>query len=286
MEKVIVKTVGHGTAASNIGPLGNTLHVIVHNWHSMYDGPINVSLDVVEATGPDADGRVSSDKIQTTETIHATWMPSGSNRLTAPNIRVGERVEILQEADTDRYYWRPMGLDEDLRRLETIIWGISATPNEGDDPTDPENRYWIEFSSHSKKIVLTTSDKNGEATRYSVSMDLEEAIVNLMDTRGNYGTLTTLEDNWKFGTRQGSYLELDKVDINLNAVRDLDVSVGNNLNVQVGNNATFQIANLLRLLATQIEAEGSTGINLKGGGATINLSGNTITWSASSFVGN
>lgn len=278
-DTLIVKTVGWGTAASNIGPLGNNLHVIVHNWHSMHDGPINVAVDTLESENTDHIGNRSSDRIRTTQTIHATWLPSGSNRLTAPNIRVGERVEILQESDRDVYYWRPAGLDEYQRRLETVVWGISASPNEDDDVMDPNNRYWIEFSSHSKKIVLTTSSKNGEPARYMLSFDLAKAIFNLMDSRGNYATLTSLEDNWKIGTPQGSFIEIDKIDINVNVVRNLNMKVGNDLNVEVGNNINASVAN-------SILANASTSIDITGGGANIKLENNIITWTASEFIGN
>lgn len=283
---VIIKTVGWGTAASNIGPMGNTLHIIVHEWHSMYDGDINVTLDPMESSTIDIDGNVTFDKIQTTQTIHATWMPSGSNRLTAPNIRVGERVEVLEESDTGNYYWRPAGLDEKHRRLETIIWGISATPNEDDDPYDPENRYWIEFSSHSKKIVLTTSAKNGEKARFNITIDGGEGLFNIMDHKGNFATLNSMEDNWKVATTQGSFLEVDKVDINILAVNDLAARIGNDMSVQAGNNISVSASNDISLNSTTISANGSNSVTVKGGGATMKWAGGGITWTGSFFTGN
>lgn len=278
-DTLIIKTVGWGTAVSNIAPLGNTLHIIVHNWHSMHDGPIDVTIDTVESENIDHQGTVSQDKIRTTQSIHATWMPSGSNRLTAPNIRVGERVEVLQESDRDVYYWRPAGLDEQQRRLETIIWGISGSPNESDDVMDPNNRYWIEFSSHSKKIAITTSAKNGEPVRYSISLDTADGVLNTMDSRGNYATLTSLEDNWKIATQQGTYIELDKVDINVNVVNNLNMKVGNDLNLEVGNNINATVA-------ANVLANAATSMSLTGGGANIRLADNIITWTASAFIGN
>ena len=283
---VIIKTVGWGTAASNIGPMGNTLHIIVHEWHSMYDGDIDVTVDPMESNATDIDGNMSFDKIQTTQTIHATWMPSGSNRLTAPNIRVGERVEVLEESDTGNYYWRPAGLDEKHRRLETVIWGISATPNEDDDPYDPENRYWIEFSSHSKKIVLTTSAKNGEKARFNVTIDGGEGLFNIMDHKGNFATLNSMEDNWKIATTQGSFIEVDKVDINMLAVDNMNVKVGNDMTVQAGNNISVSASNDISLNSTTISANGTSSVTVKGGGATMTWAGGGITWAGSFFTGN
>lgn len=307
-DQVIIKTVGYGTAASNIDAMGNTLHVIVHEWHSMYDGPIEVSVDVLESYTVDNDGKTHHDKIQSTQTIHATWMPSGSNRLTAPNIKVGERVEILQESDTSTYYWRPVGLDEHHRRLETIIWGIAATPD--GDPTDPDSRYWIEFSSDSKKIVLTTSNKNGEKARYSISVDCGEGQFNIMDDRGNFATLDSTEDNWKMSTTQGSFIEIDKEDIYINAennleatiANDMSVQVGNNLSTTVGNDLSHQVGNNYSLSCTNYDVKASSAAKIDGGGSTISLSGagavmsgagasiaaqsGGIDWSGNRFAGN
>ncbi len=284
--KVIIKTVGYGTAASNIGPMGNTLHVIVHEWHSMYDGPINVSVDVLESKTVDSDGKTHHDKIQSTQTVHATWMPSGSNRLTAPNIRVGERVEILQESDTSTYYWRSVGLDEKQRTLETIIWGISATEDDSADVMDPDNRYWIEFSSHSKKIVLTTSAKNGEKARYCISIDGGEGIFNIMDDKGNFASLDSNIDNWKIATVQGSFVEIDKQDININAVNNLDAKVGNNMTVKVGNNMSMDVGNSASVKASDVSVDGSSSTVIKGGGSTMTFTSGGIVWSAPTFTGN
>lgn len=293
-DTVIIKTVGWGTAASNIGPMGNTLHIIVHEWHSMHDGEIDVTVDPLESNTMDMDGKMSSDKIQTTQTIHATWMPSGSNRLTAPNVRVGERVEVLEESDTGNYYWRPAGLDEKHRRLETIIWGISATPNEGDDPYDPENRYWIEFSSHSKKIVLTTSAKNGEKARFNITVDGGEGLFNLMDHKGNFATLNSVEDNWKVATTQGSFIEIDKVDINMVAVDNMVAKIGNNMSVDAGNNIavsagsnmSISASNDMSLSSTTMTASGTDSVVVKGGGATMTWAGGGIKWTGAFFTGN
>ena len=81
----------------------------------------------------DKKGYVYSDKIETSNSLMAEWLPLGSNRATAPNVRRGERVFLLQYADDDKYYWVTAGLDPHLRRRETVVFNISNTVDEIDD---------------------------------------------------------------------------------------------------------------------------------------------------------
>lgn len=253
-KETIIKIVGYGTAASVIGPMEDELKIVVHEWFSMYDGTIETGTEEAISTSFNDDGIKRVDSMDTTEVITAKWMQSGSNRMTAPNIKVGERVEILQEVDRDIYYWRPVGLDEFRRKLETIIWGISGTPHIPEDSLDPDHRYWIEFSSHSKLITLTTSDRNGEKTRYNLTIDPGNGKFHIMDARGNSLSLDTMADLWEIETTQGAKVTLDKQDISLE---------GNNVSIK-----------------------GSTKTTIDGGGSTMVFDSRGIKWSAPTFTGN
>ena len=287
MSSVILKTVGWGNAISNIDPMGNLLHITVNDWHSFYDGPITPSVDVVESQSVSDTGQHSIDKIQTTQSIHATWMPSGSNRITAPNIRVGERVEVLQQSDAPIYFWRPAGLDDHLRKLETIIVGISGTPSDGDDSMDPDSRYWMEISSHGKHITFRTSAKNGEQVRFSGTLNPGEGEAHLMDDRGNALTLNSMEDHWTLETSRGCKLELNSEDLKatvpanaqFDIVQNFKIDLGGNLDVTVGGSTTAEVSG-------QVSIKSPTGIMLDGGGSTFSITSAGIVWTAPSFTGN
>lgn len=277
-DTLILKIVGYGIAQSNVGPMGNILHISVQEWFSYQDGEQIVTLDEIEAVTVDDNGIESRDKLLSTQTIHATWLPSGSNRFTAPNLRVGEEVEVLQQADTDIYYWRPLGISEKYRKLETVVWGISATRDESSDSMDPDNRYWIEFSSHSKKISLTTSMVDGEAARYSFSFDLAEGVVNLMDHKGNRASLESKHDIWTLLTSRGCKFELNK--------KDLSATVPGNTSI-----VTDGTTDIKSLKDIRLEGSGSTivinkqGIKLDGAGQSVDLNpgGTFITGGGSSI---
>lgn len=291
-DTLVLKVVGYGTAQSNVGPMGNILHISVQEWFSFQDGPQIVQLDEIEATTVDNNGIESRDKVLATQTIHATWLPSGSNRFTAPNMRVGEEVEVLQQSDADIYYWRPLGISEKYRKLETVIWGISATKDESADSMDPNNRYWIEFSSHSKVISLTTSMANGEAARYSFSFNTGDGIVNLMDHKGNRATLESTLDIWTMATSRGCTFEMDKKDLKFTVpgnseiltegTTDINSVKGITLN---GGGSTVMINQKGILLngAGSTADFNSAGIFFQGGGSTLDIISGGIFWSGPIF---
>lgn len=291
-DKIILSIVGHGIAQSNVGPLGNILHISVQEWYHQQDGPQIVTLDELETVSTDVNGIQSRDRLMSTQTIHATWLPSGSNRFTAPNVRVGEMVEVLQQADTAIYYWRPMGLGEKHRKLETVIWGISATRDESADSLNPDNRYWIEFSSHSGKIVLTTSVQNGEPVRYSFGWDTEKGVFNHMDSRGNVCTLESTEDKWTIATARECTFELDKKDLNIKVPGHTEINTegytdiiskkGIKLNGG-GSTATLEASGIkLDGLGSTVEIN-PAGVFVKGPGSTLDIVAGGIFWSGPVF---
>src|SRR5690606_33886982 len=111
----------------------------------------------IDLTSTDQDGNQEAVKLNTDLVISATWLPGATNRVSPPNVRRGERVELFTVGDTGKYYWRPLGLDDHLRKLETIIIGISATRDETDTELRPDNMYWFELSSHSKRLAFSSS---------------------------------------------------------------------------------------------------------------------------------
>ncbi len=268
MELEILKTYGYGTAVSNCAPMGVTIHVHVHNLFSLKDNEVKSTPTVMKKSSTDANGKVKSDAILVDQTVEAKWLPSGSNRKTAPNIRVGEQVEVLQQGDSDIFWWRPLGIDENLRRLETIVMAISGSPT--DENVTPDGMYWIEFSSHSKKVCLTTSKKNGEKTIYHIGIDPGKGTLTFTDDVGNSLSSDFSTNQWLMVTALGASLELIGKDINIISPGNMDAKVTGNLTVAVDGN-------------TSVVSKGI--MHLSGQGSTIDLTAAGIVWKAPTFLG-
>lgn len=152
---------------------------------SMYDGELNGKEEVIEQAGEDAKGKKYTSKVSASNTIIARWLSlSVSNRLTAPDVRVGEMVVVYQYGDHNRYYWTTMSEDISLRKLETAVFAFSGTPNE-DEKLTADNCYYLEVSSHKKLVKFHMSKANGEACGFDMVFDGGKGNITIDDTKGN-----------------------------------------------------------------------------------------------------
>lgn len=178
---------------------------------TMLDGEIVSMPYDQEAAGNSVDGTAYQTKVKVDSAVRAKWMPwAGSNRRTAPDVRRGERVLLFQFADNNDFYWTTMGLDDHLRKLETVVWSISATPDEEADSLAPENSYTLEMSSHTQTITLKTSKANGEYCVYALQMNLKEGRIVLTDDMDNEIEFNTAETLISMINADGTKWQLDK----------------------------------------------------------------------------
>ncbi len=178
---------------------------------TMLDGEIVSMPYDQEAAGNSVDGSAYQTKVTVDSAVRAKWLPwGGSNRRTAPDVRRGERVLLLQFADNNDFYWTSMGLDDHLRKLETVIFSISATQDEAADSLAPENSYTLEMSSHTQTITLKTSKANGEYCVYALQLNLKEGRVVLTDDMDNEIEFNTAETLISMINADGTKWQLDK----------------------------------------------------------------------------
>lgn len=207
-----------GRAAANKEPKTPALEIFPMETLSYVDGEITDLVQNVTVEGEDAFGEVYQDVLKSSNSIEAAWLPFGSNRVTPPDIRRGERVLLWKYGDTDQYYWASTGLDDYLRRLETVVYAFSDIPtNEDVKALDPTNSYYFEISTHKKMITLSTCKKNGEPFAYKFQFNLEKGIVILMDDVGNYFEMDSRERSIIMRNADKSILSLDKMDALLSA---------------------------------------------------------------------
>lgn len=159
------------------------------------------------------------------QSIPCKWLQWGSNRATAPDVRRGERVLIYRVADSDEeFYWVSAGLDDHLRRLETVVWLFNANPDGlSDDPSSLEDSYAIEISSHKKLITLHTTKKNGEPFAYTFQFNLGTGYVTLADDAKNFFEFNSADTKITMHNASGTYFQLNKQDIFAVAPRNIDV---------------------------------------------------------------
>lgn len=183
---------------------------------TMLDGEINDHEKQVELQSKMHDGSAYNTKTIQTATIKCRWLPMGSNRITSPDVRRGEQVAIYRFGDSDKYFWASLEYEKRLRKLETVLIGISATKEESD-IGKPDSMYYMEFSTHRKLIHMHTSKKNGEPFAYDVQLNTGEGYLLITDDVGNLINLDSKNTYIEITNADGSTIHLDKRDIKMSA---------------------------------------------------------------------
>jgi hypothetical protein len=183
----------------------------------MTDGEQTTNAQQATASGTDLSGAQYQTQMTSSGTIKATWLPLGQpNRMTAPNVRRGEQVVVYRFGDVDKYYWNTTRNDLMFRRLETVVYAISAVATEGV-KCDHTNTYFLEISSHKKSITLSTSKANGEPYAYLFTFDLKNGKVTLSDDIDNTMFLDSSQNQWHIQNGDGSFFDMTKKAIAMSA---------------------------------------------------------------------
>lgn len=199
-----------GYAAENLPFNTRILNVFPPEMTPYANGEVHTGSVMVEDEGVDAFGQKYKVKAQLSNCISAIWLPLNSNRLTPPNVRRGERVMIWQYADVDQYYWTTAGLDEYLRRLETVVYAWSNTTDETVKALTADKCYFFEISTHRKLVTFSTSKSDGEPYRYMVQINSKDGRLSITDDAGNFIDLNSGEKRIRLENSDGTKIHLDK----------------------------------------------------------------------------
>lgn len=254
----VLRPVSIGTLAENKGLRSKKILVTPTEVLNYIDGELASNQMTLDFSGTDEAGTVKEGSIDTDNVVEATWLPYGSNRITAPDVRRGERVLLWQVADQDKYYWTPLGLDDAYRALETVIFAINASPHdpvvgEGEEPPELniENCYFFEMSSHQKHMVLQTSTANGELAAYQIEISGGKGTLKMMDDKNNYGLLDSVNTLWHFQNAYGTRISLDKESIEGFAPKFVNFEAGVRATIKGGGSqAIFSQGNITLQSAT------------------------------------
>lgn len=192
------------------------IQVVLREMTPYMSGQVEVDPKQVEYKGETADGDQVQQKVVNDATVTAIWLPHGSNRITPPDVQKGERVEVWRVGDEDKYYWCETGLDDELRRLETIVIAISGSP------ATKENKdigagdwYFIEWSSHKKHMMMSNSKANGEVVQYTAKFDFGEGKFSIADDLDNNIVLDSVNALWQMINTDKSMFKIDKKNVEI-----------------------------------------------------------------------
>ncbi len=184
------------------------------------DNELTDNMEAIEAKGKRADGSDYEAGVVVTSTIPAVWAPIGdSNRFTAPDVRIGSKVILLTFGDDQsNMYWVTFTQDIAVRRLETVIYAFSGSPDgiaAGNKEENLNKCYFLEVSSHAKHVIFQNSVANGEKTIYQLLMDFGNGKFRMGDREGNEIAMENDDGVIRLQNMFGVTLELNKEDFTL-----------------------------------------------------------------------
>lgn len=188
-----------GTVASDLISGNAPIKVFLHEIMSNVDGAIGDDNNISENVKT-SDNKVYAINMNSSGTVNAVWINNNSNRVTPPNVRSGEKVEIWKYEDSDKYYWKTMGSELDLRKLEHVKWVFVNTDASGETQINDSNSYSFTMSTLNKMAKLHTSDSNGELTTHDIELDTKEGKLSYKDGKGNFFELTSGDDGFTLST--------------------------------------------------------------------------------------
>ena len=189
----------------------------------MTNGEVTDEGTKVNAKATDTNDAAYQTEVPTSNTVKAQWLPLGNtNRITAPDVRRGEKVVLYRFADQDKFWWVTLEDDIRLRKLETVIFAISGTRDENAEATS-ENTYFMEWSTHKKLFHIHTSKADGEPFAYDLQINAKDGIIILQDDDGNSFSLDSRERTWLLVNKDKSKIEMNKTKLFIETVDLIDM---------------------------------------------------------------
>lgn len=159
--------------------------------------------------------------VSNTNILTCDYMDLATNRSGPPDIRQGEQVFVMQYSDTDKYFWFPMGRDDNLRRLERYRISVSDDKTVQKELTD-DNTFFIEMDTlHHKHVIIKTSDSDGEEFIYTIKIDADNSFVKIFDNDDNEIVLESKVPRIRLKNKDGSFLDVFKKNVMVVAPEDI-----------------------------------------------------------------
>lgn len=147
----------------------------------------------------------------------------GSNH-SVPHITMGEQVLVIHHKGNDTYYWKELGRDNEMRRVEKyrifvndqkLVVKTADTANKNVGRVNDDNSYYLEFDTINKHILLSTSNSDGETIRYFMKFNTKTNTFALWDTKGNRFELDSDEHRWYLRNADQSVIDMHRTHVNI-----------------------------------------------------------------------
>lgn len=191
----------------------------------------------------DTKGNTTNLQLDKGKSVTAKWLGLyNSNRLTAPDVVIGEMVHLFQYGGNDEYFWCSTGIN--MRKKEKVIYYFSNKNQSDVNAAKGDEGYYFLVDTKNKELVLHTANNDGEASAYDLVINTEEGIVTLVDVQGNYFELRSPEGKLNVHINQ---------DITITHNNNMSVTTGGNRDVHTSGNTTETAGGVFTIKAPLVQ---------------------------------
>lgn len=193
--------------------------------------------------GVDAQGRSYESTVTADTSIRAQYLQDDRHQISVPLLRTGEKVMLYRLKGSNEFYWKPMNTDGRLAESDTMVKAYAATNEKepGGFEGDPEKSYVTSISPANKEISIVTSQANGEPCGYVIQVNTKEGAVIVQDTLGNIIQMDSVGHRITFRNADDTLMDLNKTDLKIHCLGNMEVKVGGNLSWEVAGNKEVKI---------------------------------------------
>ena len=258
----VVIPYARGIASRNIRPNENSLDVILDEPFATLNGELTTDKGTLDTGGFDVNEEEYSASIKVGYTVPCNWLKEG-NRVSRPDIRRGERVIIYRYHDSDKYFWRELGMDQNLRRLETITFLVSANPsNDDQDEPSPENSYMFEISTHTGKMSYSTTMLNGELAAFFGEINPMKGTIKHHDEKSNSFFFDSVNTFLELLNADKTRITVDKKLIDVFAEDSIHWET-TDFSIQANNSIVFNATEFFELKTKKTTIESTDTVDIK-----------------------
>lgn len=193
--------------------------------------------------GVDAQGHSYESTVTADTSVRAQYIQDDRHQISIPLLRKGERVMLYRLKGSNELFWKPVNVDGRLAESDSVVKAYAATSDkeQGGFEGDPEKAYISSFSPANKEISIITSQANGEPCGYMIQVNTKAGAVVIQDTLGNIIQMSSVEHRITLRNADDTLIDLNKQDIKIHCLGNMEVKVGGNLSWDVTGNKEVKI---------------------------------------------
>lgn len=278
----------HGVAAKDNNGEDRYLYVYSEEllpFHQGIEGKLDgMTIDSqIQTTGNGGDYQ---SQVKTTNCLRCVYRDESSSGTTPPLVRKGEQVLIYNFGDSDVWYWKSEGRNENNRKTDLWRKEISGTCQAAP-VLDDNNTYFIEMDTRTThRIRISTSNQDGELHRYLFMIDADASKVFLGDDVDNQILIESEVPRVAMRNKDESLIDLNTENIVIACKGDYTVKAEGNINTLSGKDTKFESSGSLTTKSAndtvnesgaqlQQKAASNWSLDFKGGG-NMNSGGGTV----------